>query len=261
MHWVIDRIISGEPATERLIAAIEASVSRYTMVKKPPFADYLVGMECNDTPIRLDGLDGPVFVSGSTTMELVSLDHGWTPGYIDAPGMDDGIAAWGELMLNHDLYTGPISTIAPPDRPFFIRPVNDGKCFAGAVMTPEGFDDWKAKLLDIKGYTTIPPETPVAIASVKDIAYEWRCLVVDGRFVTGSRYRVGSRITYSPGAPDDVAAFVQARADDWSPRRAFIIDIALTEDGLRVVETNSVSSAGFYAMDMGLYVRAINTLA
>jgi len=53
----------------------------------------------------------------------------------------------------------------------------------------------------------------------------------------------------------------QARVVEWSPRRAFILDVAETDRGIRIVETNSVSFAGFYAMDMGRYVAALDRLA
>lgn len=259
MHWVIDRMISNEVSAERLLAALDEARTPYTLVKKPPFADHIVSVDDNDKPLDLQ-IEGPVFVSGSTAMMSVSKARGWSPGYIDAPSLDECLDHWHGHMLNSDLYTGPLATIRPAVGAFFIRPVNDGKAFAGSVLNPDKFDAWKARLLDGDGYAALSPDTQVAIASVKSILREYRCLVVDGEFITASRYKVGQRVSYSPGAPGEIASFVQSRADEWSPRRAFILDVAETDHGVRIVENNSVSSAGFYAMDMHRYVTAINRI-
>lgn len=260
MHWVIDHIISEGNALERLIIALNEAGSPCTLVKKPPFADYIVNADQSDAPLDLK-IEGPVFVNGSTGMQSISERYGWSPGYIDAPDLEECLAHWGEHMLNDDLYAGPIGTIRPPETPFFIRPVGDGKAFAGTVMNPAEFDLWRNRLLSRDGYTTLAPETPVAIASLKDIHCEYRCLIVDGELITASRYKIGRRVSCHPGLPDETAAFVQARVKQWVPRRAFILDVAETDRGIRIVENNSVSSAGFYAMDMDRYVAAINRLA
>lgn len=259
MHWIIDRLIADEFGSDNLVAALDRAGSAYTLVKKPPFADYIVGIDSSDAPLDLL-IDGPVFVSGSTAMKAISQARGWLPGYIDAPGVDECLAHWRGHMLNSDLYTGPIGSISPPDVPFFIRPLEDGKAFAGAVIDPADFDGWRDQLLAVDGYTALAPDTPVAIARVKNLLREYRCLIVDGRLITGSRYKVGLRVDHHPDLPGHIASFVQRRADEWSPRCAFIVDIAETDLGMRIVETNSVSSAGFYAMDMARYVEAINQL-
>lgn len=259
MHWVIDQIIA-EPAAERLIAALTNAGSPYTLVKKPPFSKDAFGAHDTAARVRFE-IDDPVFVHGSTAMLEISREQGWNPGYIDAPGLDACAAHWGDYMLNDDLHTGPIGAVTTPPRPFFIRPVNDGKAFAGSILDPADFVGWRARLLAGDGHMALAPDTPVAIASVKTIRQEFRCLIVDGELVTGSRYKVGRRVSATPGIPDHVTSFVQKRVADWSPRRAFILDVAETDHGTRIIETNAVSSAGFYAMDMSRYVEAINRLA
>lgn len=259
MHWIIDRIVGGEPATQRLVAAIEAHGDTYDFVRKPPFADYIVGPE-GDEPIDLR-IDGPCFATGSTSMELVSRAQGWTPGYVDAPGVDEGVAHWGDHMLNPTMRIGRLDQIEAPTEPSFVRPVDDGKAFAGTIHDGESFDEFRRSALSVTTWTTLPPDTMIAIAPVRRISEEYRCLAVDGRFVTGCRYKSGSLVRYVPGVPDEVEAFVDERLAEWTPRRAIIVDVAVTDDGLKVVETNSVSSAGFYALDMNLYVAAIRTIS
>jgi hypothetical protein len=95
------------------------------------------------------------------------------------------------------------------------------------------------------------------IAPMRAIWSEYRCIVVDGRFVTGSRYRTGRTVAYSPDVGARIVRFVNERVAEWNPRIALCIDVADTPDGLKIIETNDVSSAGFYAIDMSIYVGEI----
>ena len=277
MHWIIERAprdedtdpmlwmatgrMSGTDDMARLIRVLEARGIRHDVVRKPPFADFLVSMTRDpatrdDEPVHVHS-DKPVFTYGSTTIGLVSALSGWSPGYIDAPEMLEAIAHWGEHMLNHDVEVAQIGTMMPPEGSFFIRPDTDGKAFAGTVVDDVEFDAWRARLLDVKGWTSLPRDTRVLYCPVKRILAEWRLAVVDGRIAAASQYRRGGRQHLQEGAPKEVLAYAQARIDEWRPRMAFVMDICEVEDGLRIVETNSISSAGFYRMDMEAYVDAI----
>lgn len=267
MHWVVSRALSREPGFEPLMQAIRAQGRAHTMVSKPPFVDFLHDPEAplnekrEPVPIMLD-IEGPVFVAGTTSMEHVSNAHGWTPGYITAPNQQDCMKAWGEHMLNHGATFGPIGSIQPPaEGEFFIRPNEDIKNFAGRVLTAEKFEGWRENLLNIKGWTTLPPETIVMMAPLQPIYAEYRCIVVNGRYVTGSRYRTGGRTEYSPEVGNMIIDFVNERVSEWNPRPAVAVDVAHTAAGLKVIETNSVSSAGFYSIDMDIFVREISALA
>lgn len=277
MHWIIERAprdedtdpllwmatgrMAGADDMARLIKVLEERGIRHDVVRKPPFADYLVAMTRDpatrdDEPVVIRS-DEPVFAYGSTTIGLVSDLSGWSPGYIDAPEMLEAISHWGEHMLNHDVQVAEIGSMTPPQGSFFIRPDTDGKAFPGTVTDDEEFEGWRARLLDVKGWTSLPADTRVLYGPVKRILAEWRLAVVDGRVAASSQYRLNNRMHLVEGAPDEVLDYAHARIAEWRPRTAFVMDICQTEDGLRIVETNSISSAGFYRMDMAAYVSAI----
>lgn len=258
MHWVVNTSLRREGGYDSLIFQLERQGVEYTLVRKPPFADYLVGMD-DDTPIMLE-LEGPVFVTGTTSMSLVSAAHGWAPGYIDSPSIDECIEHWGHHVLNCDAQFGEIGTIVPIKDEFFIRPVEDSKSFAGTIMTAKNFEDWRKDLMAIEGYTTLPSETRVMMASLKPIWSEYRTTVIEGKVVTASRYKTGKTVAYSQDVGDRIIDFANRRAREWTPRIAFTLDIADTPDGLKVIETNAISSSGFYALDMGIFVGSITAL-
>jgi len=272
MFWIVDRAprdedtdpllwmatgrVPGRDDMARLMKALEAQGVPHAAVRKPPFADYLVDMVDKDRRVEMRP-DGLVFAYGSTTLHEVSNAMGWTPGFVDGPPMDECDARWGEHMLNFGARVEVIGTMAVPDDQVFIRPVDDGKSFAGKCVDPEEFESWRKGILDIKSWTNLPATTRVVVGVPRRIHAEWRIAVVDGVPVTSSLYRDGSRLRNELGAPAEVIDFAIERAREWNPRPAFVMDVCTTPDGLRIVETNSISSAGFYSMDLDVYVAAI----
>lgn len=266
MHFIINTNLKREGGYYELIRQLDRQGHPYTLVRKPPFADYLVAMEDDfdqdghQKPIMLDHIDGPVFVTGTTSMKAVSDSHGWSPGYIDAPSQTECIRHWGTHMLNHDLTIGEIQHIVAPDSDFFIRPDRDSKAFSGTIMQREKFEGWRKDIMLIDSWTTISPDTLVVIAPLKTIWAEYRCIMVNGRYVTGSRYKTGQTVAYSPDVGDRIIQYANDRIAEWNPRIALTLDIADTPDGLRIIETNAISSSGFYAIDMGIFVDELSQL-
>lgn len=127
-------------------------------------------------------------------------------------------------------------------------------------MQREKFEGWRHDLTKIDSWTTVPVDLAVMIAPLKTIWSEYRCIIVDGRYVTGSRYVTGRRVEYSPEVGDRIIDFANARIKEWNPRMALTLDVADTPDGLKIIETNSISSSGFYAIDMNIFVGEISLL-
>jgi hypothetical protein len=54
-----------------------------------------------------------------------------------------------------------------------------------------------------------------------------------------------------------IVDFAQSMVDRWQPADAFVIDIADTPNGLKVVEINTFGVSGFYYSDMFKVVDAL----
>lgn len=266
MHWIVNTNLRREGGYAALLEQLERQQQPYTLVRKPPFVDYLVAMEDEGddagsrTPIMIE-IEGPVFVAGTTSMKAVSQAHGWSPGYIDAPSQQECFRAWGEHMLNIDAQFGAFRDVTPPSGDFFIRPNLDNKAFSGTVMQASRFESWREGLLKTDVWATVPPDLEVMVAPLRSIHAEYRCIIVNGRYVTGSRYKSGRAVTYSPEVDQRIICFANERVGEWNPRPALCLDIADTGDGLRILETNAISSSAFYAIDMNLFVGEISGLA
>lgn len=256
--WIVqDNLIS--PKDLRAIeAACEAGGHRYAPVVIPPFTEDIPQLEH----------DGPVIFYGSARLTVaIAADNPWTPGVFFDEEMFTPSAyakAYGQHMLNADAIWTTLravdhTTLASQDR-WFIRPDHDGKSFAGGVMTSEELLSWRAKLEAAE--TVISLDAPVVLATVKPLEREWRLFLVDEKVVTGSQYRRGEERELDNALAADLIAFAEARAQTWSPDRAFVMDIAKLADGsYKIVELNGINSCGFYAADVTRFVESLSALA
>lgn len=178
--------------------------------------------------------------------------------------------AWHPYLLN-----GPESVflslneipeqLPDDDRLWFFRPVGDSKEIAGSVK-PTG--DIRALALKVLALTeneipkgSLRHDTQLMLSRPARIFKEWRLWVVGGEVVTHSLYKEGARVVYRPEIDADALAFGQ-RMVDINPNyaQAYVIDICRTDDGLRMLETNCINAAGFYAADLMRLAAAIDAL-
>jgi hypothetical protein len=264
VHWVVNTNLKRETGYVGLVEALQRLDVPYTLVDKPPFVDYLIdsNREFGEEPkiITLD-LEGPVFVTGTTSMREVSRKHGWNPGYIDAPGQTELMEHWGDHLLNSDAVFGPLRDIQVPGAHFFARPVEDTKAFAGTTFDAAEFEEWRKVVVEgSNDFVTLNGDDQVMLAPLKNIFSEYRLYFIDGQYATGSRYKRGSVVSYDPFVEPEVIAYARERISEFCPRIAVCLDIAHIEgdEPYKVIETNAISSAGFYACDMNVFVGAMN---
>ena len=255
--WGVQSGAMGAKPEQALLAALADLPVRVERMRIVPFAH----VPADPPPV----LDGPVFVYGSTGILSCARSLGWAPGGWDgAPFSQQAtLAAYGPLALNHAALPTTWDQAAAAARAagwgrVFVRPDSEGKAFPGRVLALDALDAFAASLVEAEHPDATG--TPVVVAPVQDISAEWRLFVVDGQVVAASLYAVDRAPTTAPGAPDDVVAFGMALAARFAPGPAFALDVARTDAGLRVVETNSASSAGFYAADVPAFARAITGL-
>lgn len=254
MFWVVQENLYNEAAFAGLIRALELSGTKYELVKVIPFSH-----EVTPEPTSTD----TIMVSGSTALSFIGQEKGWCVFYNDNFNHNAWIEHMGDDMLNADAIVGGFGRLNPTWDTFFIRPAEDRKIFAGQIVDKDEFAVWKQNTENAHkdGYTTLTPDTEVVISSLKNIHSEWRFFVVDGKVVTGSLYKRYEKLYQMPLLHnDEVIPFAQKMVDKWHPDRAFVIDIALTDKGYKVIEYNNINSSGFYKIDVGKFVEAINAM-
>lgn len=265
-HWIVQENLYGSGSLEDLLAALERLELPYTRVKVVPFLGTL-----EPEPV----VSGPVIAMGATTMLRVARERGWTPGVWDQNmSFRTWQKHWYNGLLNRDAFVIPFYAVGPfwDDR-FFLRPDGDTKAFGGQCFTWPEFEEWRRKVIEMNedgyGYAVegekapgqLQADTMVVAAKPQEILREYRCFIVDGKVVTASLYKLGSRVTSTGPVEDEIVRFANEWADVWSPDRAYAMDVAVTPNGLRIVEANQINCAGFYGADVMKIVAALDTIS
>ncbi len=124
----------------------------------------------------------------------------------------------------------------------FIRPETGLKSIDGQLVSRANFDTWveKCRMLQLRG------SAQLVVAEPRVITAEYRCIIVDHALISSSQYRP----IYSTGCPQAVAEFVQHIVGTIPPPcRAYVIDVAVTPDGPRVIEIGCACCVAFYESD------------
>ncbi|MCE3606086.1 ATP-grasp domain-containing protein [Massilia sp. P8910] len=248
MHWVIQRSIFKPGNFQLLVNALDTLGISYTAVAIPN-GTFDLTPDVNP--------DGKVYVCGAIKLARIARDKGWVPGSLlnENFKFDIWLAQLGAGLLNHDIESGTLAEVRTGHlAKFFIRPSEDNKAFDGMVMDSEMIANWrrdpaKAHLQKID----------VIVSPVKAIYREYRLFIVNRKVVTGSVYRIGGRAEISPDVEDDVLDYARGVIDRWTPAQSFVMDVCLTQEGLKVIEFNNINSSGFYAINVPKYVDAIQT--
>jgi len=288
MLWVVQNNLYNEVGYARFIKALERLQVDYLIVKPVPFtnkilpADYDSWEEDFDSTPELEiDPNQKIMICGATSLSRIAKSKGWTPGSYLNDNFDfskwrDGFGK--ENILNGDATVGTISNIKvnPADH-YFLRPVHDTKSFSGVVMSKYDLDDWLKSIGQIEEEEFVPlhKNTEIMISSVKEIYAEYRMFIVNSKVVTGSRYKLGNKVTSDENVPDDVYRYTNRMVRLWqekvdctlaifpsayAPAKAFVMDIAITPLGMKVIEINNINSAGFYDADVQKIIMAIEDL-
>lgn len=273
VHWVIQNNLYGEDGFHRLLDALTRLGSSYSLHKVVPFA-HTLEPEFEAT--------GPVVVMGTYTLVKMAKERGWTPGAWAPASLNMArymTSPWNEHLFNSSR-TSQVDKLKNvvdyfgDKRGFFIRPCEDSKAFTGYVTDWLSFVEWRDKLLALtpEDCSTVDGDTVVLCSDVKPISREWRTWIVDGKVVTASQYKLGSRKVESADVDERVINFANAMHTIWnggylgcgaSPNDlapAYCLDVFESEGELYIGEVNNLNSAGFYAGDMQKLVAAIEEM-
>jgi len=256
MIHLIQKDVFSAPHYEALIAVLDRLNLPHIVAKIKPGTRELLWE--NDEPLTVGQSD--VFCWGSVRLAHIAKDYGWTPGSLFNDNHDYRVYAehYGEEMLNHDSRIIEFSQeFEPPSYIFFARPCGDTKAFTGQCFIKASWEEFVKFNLANKSRPTLNESTAVQISSRKDIQREFRTWIVQGKVVTASQYKLGSKVVHQRCTEPLVLEYAQRMADVYCPAEAFVLDVCLANDEMKVVEVNCINCAGFYDTDL---VKLIGTL-
>jgi hypothetical protein len=143
----------------------------------------------------------------------------------------------------------------------FVRPDSNRKIFTGTLVKREF---WKERV-ELIGFYEVKPEELCVVAPPVNIEKEWRFFVSNGKIITGSLYRDGSRSVRVLANEADTASAKElldyCTEQGYNPDSIWVMDMCETRAGRRcILEVGSFSSSGLYACDTDKIVEAVINL-
>lgn len=258
MQWILQDFED----TRALAETLDRLELAYTWHKVVPFVGDLIPAPDIRDP------DDVVFF-GAYTLWRYAEAHALRPGVIKVPPFVRE-KVWQPLMLN-----GPDArfvtlrdvpeTFSETEGDWFVRPVDDGKETPGRVRSSAEIIEIAEKALSLPEDAipegSLRADTELMFTTPIRILQEWRLWVVADRIVAHSLYKEGARVLYRREIDHDALAFAETLlAANPNYAQAYVLDICRTDDGLRMIETNCINAAGFYAADLTPLVTAIDAL-
>jgi hypothetical protein len=203
-------------------------------------------------------LEGTEYIPyGSTLLSTMGLDFGWRGHYLDLDVMNYRAFIENRKDMLNDMVMSVqdarnFLSGSDPYSKWFTRPSEDLKQYSGVVMEAGEIVPWFTSMMEAVGGGSyyMDPKTEVVLSTPKIISAEWRWFIVGGKIVSGSLYRAHGQLRKIRELDVPVIEEAQALADIWLPHPCVVMDTALVDGEMKVVEFNCINASGFYANDI-----------
>lgn len=239
MYYVVQESLFNERNYDNIFSSLDRLDLKYEVVKIRPFTD--------EFDIETDRKD--VFVFGGTKFAKISKSREWIPGSLLNDNHDYVVYSneYKENLLNYDSKIITLGSDISWDKDlYFIRPCKDDKLFTGSVFDKESWLKMKDSLL----LNDKDPSLLLQIATPKNIQSEYRLFIVGDEVVTGSQYTMNGRYYTNSIVDSDIIEFAESMMKIYKLADCFVMDIARTSEGLKIVECGCINCAGFYDSDL-----------
>lgn len=246
--WILQSNLWKEEKYDTIISLVDRYGIPYTVINLIPFSEQL------DLPCKPEEVE---MVFGSIRFAELARQQGVVTHFND----NFNWLVWSEVFKEDCLnWPSKISKVGdlklPLEYDVFVRPVLDDKSFTGTVLRA-------GDTFERVQFATSKPKEDILIqvAPIRSIFQEYRFFVVAGKVVTGSIYRSGGSViyrnlenTYGNAEPLE---FAKEMVERWCPSDMFVVDVASTDNGYKIIEFGSIHNCGFYDCDLSKLIQKI----
>lgn len=251
MYYIIQKNIFNDPRYSEI----------FTVLKRLGLPYEEVIFQPNSTHFDIETDRKDIFVYGSVKLAKVSTTFDWYPGsfYGGNHAFQYYAQGYGKYLIN---YKSTLANLSDPinwseNTRLFIKPSEDAKCFTGKVFTQPEWEDFVYYSLKDPHDNRVTPCTQIQISHPSKLIKEARIWIVNKQVVTGCYYRFHDTTIFEADVSTTGIAFAQKMAQHYSVADAYVMDIALTYDGWKIIEVNCINSAGFYGADIEAIILAL----
>lgn len=264
--WAIQTNLLNDESVNGVWYSAEEAGADTISVEVIPFVDEFGNEE--ELQSMVVEPDRVVIPYGSTKLTRISNERGWRGNCFNPDTFKTHVwADYRDDMLNSDGTVVRVRDVSKffegtdLDQKWFVRPVEDLKAFTGIVTDAYEIISWMGGVESNKFSKHFNDDTLITIAKVKKLYSESRFFVVGGKVIDGSYYRMAGQIQVSHIKQPETLAYAQEMADKWLPHECCVMDLADTDDGIKVIEFNTINGSGFYANDIKKIVFAMTEWA
>jgi hypothetical protein len=259
--WLVedDTFYEGNP--EKMKEIIAEMGMRVIPYKTIPFGGGLRDVEIKENV--------PVVMYGSlNAAQYILKKTDYQPGAwcdYEALSCRSYYAHWGKYLLQEEYGMFPLAElprrkdwlykIFGENSQIFVRPDSNDKAFTGEVVHYDLFDKWYR----LANFYEPGPACLTIVSKPANIKAEYRLVIADREPVAGSVYKP----TPVAGCSEEVWNFAREVANScaFNPHPIYVLDIAETDKGCKVIEMGSVNGAGLYACDLRKVVEKMTEIA
>lgn len=140
----------------------------------------------------------------------------------------------------------------------FIKPSRDLKSFNGGIIyTGETVQNYIART----GYSSPNIETEkIAVSDIKEIHEEYRFFMHKNQILGCSRYMLNSKVEPSDFVPEEIKECAIEYSKLYNPAELYVMDLATTPEGTKIVEYNCWNASGFYHSNIRDIIFQVNEI-
>ena len=154
------------------------------------------------------------------------------------------VVSFGDFLTHRHTFKGDL----------FVKPLDDIKQFNGLIIKDQQ-EIGDAHYTKFRKWFRPSDTCKLAVCAAQQIGAEYRVVVVNQQVITGSHYKVELGV-----APDSALTFVNQITHLWNPTLVYVVDVAETPLGYKIVEYNQFGTSGMYACDQDLILDALEQL-
>jgi hypothetical protein len=264
VKWLVEDDAFPED-TQSFLDAVKNSGHEYKIIKQRPYDPLF------DFYSLFPKEDCVVFYGSLGLAKQIRKKCNWIPGvYYDPPKYNCTAyyAELGRYLVNGNYIMLPFGELIrrkeyifehlSDNRAVFVRPDRGDKVFTGKVVYKEHWE----KDIDYFNFNQLDKKELVIVAEPRNIVFEWRFVIVEGKVINGSQYRENEIVGNDSSYPHEAAKLAEEVASIYNPEPAFVVDVCLTKSGeYCVMEIGCFSCAGLYSCDRMAVVKAVSDVA
>lgn len=159
-------------------------------------------------------------------------------------------------LLNKEAFFLPIKDNKNTSfhKAYFLKPSKDLKTFIPGILTPgQTIQEFIENSQHLKQYD----HELALLSEVKTIFKEYRFFIINKKVITGSQYINENKIEHKAYVPENIIKIAQEFAQLYQPHAIFTMDLAETEQGIKIVEYNCWNGSGLYKSNKNLLFKSV----